>query len=217
MFDAEARLIICNDLYIDMYGLSREVIRPGCTLYEVIDHRKEMGSFPGDPEKYCAGIMAIVARGKMVSREVETADGRVIHVVNRPMANGGWVVTHEDVTDRRKAEQERDRNRECLALIIDNVPATIFVKEASDRRYVLVNRAGEKFWGMPRDEMLGKTAYDVFPKEEADKITDRDERLLRSDELLWLDEHPLQTPRNGTRMVTSKRRDRRPTGTETSG
>src|SRR4029453_1220546 len=143
--------------------------------------------------------------GKMIRREVETTDGRLLHVVNRPMANGGWVVTHEDVTERRKAEQERDRNREFLDLIIDNVPATIFVKRASDRRYVLVNRAGEKFWGMPRDEVLGKTAYDVFPKEEADRITDRDERLLQSDEQLWVDEHPLQTPRNGTRMVVSKR------------
>jgi PAS domain S-box-containing protein len=205
MFDAEARLLICNDLYIDMFGLSRAVVTPGCTLYDLIIHRMETGSFAGDPDKYAADILALVARGQMVRREVETTDGRVLHVVNRPMANGGWVVTHEDITDRRRAEQERDRNREFLDLIIDNVPATVFVKRASDRRYVLVNRAGEQFWGMPREEMLGKTAYDVFPREEAEKITERDERLLRSDEPLWVDEHPLHTPRNGTRMVISKR------------
>jgi PAS domain S-box-containing protein len=205
MFEADARLLICNDLYIDMFGLSRAIVKPGCALSEVIKHRKQTGSFTGDPVKYAADILALVAAGKMIRREVETTDGRVIHVINRPMANGGWVVTHEDVTERRKAEQERDRNREFLDLIIDNVPTTVFVKRASDRRYVLVNRAGEKFWGMPRDEVLGKTAYDVFPKEEADRITDRDERLLRSDEQFWVDEHPLQTPRNGTRTVVSKR------------
>jgi len=205
MFDAEARLVICNDLYVQMYGLSREVVKPGCTLSELINHRKDTGSFPGDPEQYCSRIMAAVARGKAASREVQTTDGRMIHVVNQPMENGGWVVTHQDITARRNAEQERDRNREFVDLIIENVPVTIFAKELRERRYVLVNRAGEKFWGIPRDQMLGKTAYDIFPKEEADQIAERDEQVLRSDELLRLDEHPLKTPRNGTRIVTSRR------------
>ena len=205
MFDAEGRLIVCNDLYIDMYGLSREVVRPGCPLDELVKHRKETGSVPGDPEMYRAEILALVRAARPRAGKSRRVDGRVIHIVNRPMANGGWVVTHEDITGRCRAEQERDRNREFLDLIVDNVPATIFVKEASERRYVLVNRAGEKFWGMPREEMLGKTAYDVFPKEEADRITERDEQLLQSRELRCFDEHPLKTLRNGMRMVTSKR------------
>jgi diguanylate cyclase (GGDEF)-like protein/PAS domain S-box-containing protein len=205
MFDAEGRLVICNDLCIQMYGLSREVIKPGCTLYELINHRKETGSFPGDPKQYFSTILAAIARGETATREVETTDGRMIHIVNRPMENGGWVVTHEDITKQRNTEQERDRNREFLDLIIENVPVTIYAKKASDRRYVLVNRAGEKFWEMPRNEMLGKTAYDVFPKEEADQIAERDEQVFRSHEQVWLDEHPLNTRSNGTRIVTSKR------------
>ena len=60
-------------------------------------------------------------------------------------------------------EKERDRNREFLDRIIENVPSIIFVKNASDRRYVLVNRAAENFWGMSRADILGKTANEVFP------------------------------------------------------
>ena len=60
--------------------------------------------------------------------------------------------------ERRDAEKERDRNREFLDLIIENVPAPIFVKEAADLRYVLVNRAGENFWGIARTDMIGKAA-----------------------------------------------------------
>jgi diguanylate cyclase (GGDEF)-like protein/PAS domain S-box-containing protein len=205
MFDAEVRLVICNDLYIQMYGLSREVVKPGCTLRELINHRKETGSFAGDPAEYCSTILATVVGGKTTSRVVETTDGRMIRVVNQPAENGGWVVTHEDITERSKVEQERDRNREFLDLIIENVPVTIFAKEVSNHRYVLLNRAGEKFWGIPRDEMLGKTSYDVFPKEEADRIAEQEEQLLQSLEPLCRDEHPFKTRGNGTRIITSKR------------
>ena len=95
---------------------------------------------------------------------MEATNGRSIHIVNQPMAGGGWVATHEDITERRRAEKERDQNREFLDLILENVPAPIFVKEADERRYVLVNRAGEKFWGIARADMIGKTTRRSSPE-----------------------------------------------------
>ena len=85
------------------------------------------------------------------------------------MEGGGWVATYEDVTEQRRTEQDRDRNRAFLDLIIDNVPSAIFVKSSSDGRYVLVNRAGEKFWGISREDMIGKTAEEVLPPSEAEQ------------------------------------------------
>ena len=84
------------------------------------------------------------------------------------MEGGGWVATYEDVTEQRRTERDRDRNRAFLDLIIDNVPSAIFVKNSSDGRYVLVNRAGEKFWGLSREEMIGKTAAEILPPAEAE-------------------------------------------------
>ncbi|WPO38981.1 putative bifunctional diguanylate cyclase/phosphodiesterase [Tardiphaga sp. 42S5] len=104
MFDASARLVICNERYIQMYGLSPKVVKPGCTLSELIHHRKKTGSFSGDPEQYCASILDRIAQGQTTSVLVDTADGHTMHVVDRPMAGGGWVATHEDVSKRQQAE-----------------------------------------------------------------------------------------------------------------
>jgi len=104
MFDSQARLILCNDRYIEMYNLSVEVVKPGCTLRQLVDHRKELGSFSGDPEQYCRGVLEEVAKGAAWSRTIELSGGRTIQVVNRPLPGGGWVATHEDITERKQAQ-----------------------------------------------------------------------------------------------------------------
>jgi diguanylate cyclase (GGDEF)-like protein/PAS domain S-box-containing protein len=204
MFDASKRLVICNRRYIEIYGLSPDVVRPGCTFKELMCHRMEMGTLEGDVDQICAELDERLLQKKTSSRIVEASDGHSFHVVNHPMPDGGWVVTHEDITERRRAERERDRNREFLDLILENVPAPIFVKNADDRRYALVNRAGETFWGISRSEMLGKTSEAVFPKEEADRIAARDDQLLQSDRPA-VDERQIHTPSNGIRHIVARR------------
>ena len=46
-------MIVCNGKYVEMYGLSTDVVKPGCTFRDVIRHRKATGSFTGDVERYC--------------------------------------------------------------------------------------------------------------------------------------------------------------------
>jgi diguanylate cyclase (GGDEF)-like protein/PAS domain S-box-containing protein len=119
------------------------------------------------------------------------------------MPNGGWVATFEDITEQLRIEQERDRNRDFLDQIIENVPAAIFVKNVDDRKYVLANRAAEKFWGASRADILGKTAYEVFLKEEADLIAARDEDLLQANALIF-DEREINFA-GGRRNISSRR------------
>ena len=45
MFDASARLILCNERYIEMYGLSADIAKPGCSLRELLDERKRANTF----------------------------------------------------------------------------------------------------------------------------------------------------------------------------
>ena len=104
MFDAEARLVVCNDRYVEMYGMSRDVATPGTTLHEILTHRKQAGSFAFDPTEYCRELTTAIVRDKTHSKHVQTLDGRTIAIVNREMAKGGWVSTHEDVTERTKVE-----------------------------------------------------------------------------------------------------------------
>src|ERR1051325_64198 len=104
-------------------------------------------------------------RREPASSTMELSDGREIFVHSQPTPGGaGWVVTHEDITERRRAEKERDRSQAFASTVIENVPATIIVKDARDLRYVLINGAGEKYYNIKREQMIGKTCYDVFPK-----------------------------------------------------
>jgi diguanylate cyclase (GGDEF)-like protein/PAS domain S-box-containing protein len=103
LFDATQHLVICNKRYLEMYGLSAEVVKPGCSFREVIAHRKETGSFVGDIDQYLEVVLRDVShRNVMV---ISTPDGRSIQVVNEPVPDGGWLATHEDITERRRAEE----------------------------------------------------------------------------------------------------------------
>jgi diguanylate cyclase (GGDEF)-like protein/PAS domain S-box-containing protein len=103
LFDSSERLIICNRRYIEMYGLSREVVKPGCTLRDLLRHRKTTGSFQGDVERYCDNVLR--NNRKSTTMVVDSADGRLIQVKNEPVPDGGWLATHEDVTERVRAEE----------------------------------------------------------------------------------------------------------------
>jgi diguanylate cyclase (GGDEF)-like protein/PAS domain S-box-containing protein len=204
MFDAAERLLICNRRYLEMYGLSAETVKPGCTLLDMLRHRIAMGTFARDPQEYRADLLATIAEGRTIRRITETGDGRTIAVVNQPMEGGGWVATHEDITERRQAEKERDRAKAFLDTVIDNVPVTLVVRDARNHRFVLVNRAAEELWGLPRAEMIGRSAHDLFPKDAADLIEARDAEVLQSGRQLFIDEHPMHTTHD-TRVITSKR------------
>ncbi len=104
MFDAQERIVVCNDRYIEMYGLSREIVKPGCSLRELFRHRAAIGHLKIDPDQYREDLLAELAKGEVVTWVIDTADGREISVTNKPMTGGGWVVTHEDITERRRAE-----------------------------------------------------------------------------------------------------------------
>ena len=95
-----------------------------------------------DPDKYEADLRSSTD-GRPARLIVNMPDGRVIVVLNHATESGGWVVTHEDITDLKRAEQERDRTRTFLDKIINNVPSNIVVKEVPSLRYLLVNRAGK--------------------------------------------------------------------------
>jgi PAS domain-containing protein len=98
LYDSSAGLIVCNERYLAMYGLSREVVKPGLSLRDLVLHRKEMGTFRGDVDEYLAAVMHGVAIGTTSEILTETPDGRSILIVNKPVVGGGWVATHEDVT-----------------------------------------------------------------------------------------------------------------------
>jgi diguanylate cyclase (GGDEF)-like protein/PAS domain S-box-containing protein len=136
---------------------------------------------------------------------LKAADGRTVQIVNKPLERGGWVATIEDITERRNLEEERDRNYAFLRQIIDHIPTQITVKDLRDSRYVLINRVAEAHFGMQCEEIVGKTAIDLFPKEGADIIAADDEKALNCPDGLFQDVRLSETKGRGVRFIKSKR------------
>ena len=127
MFDREKRLILYNSRYVEMSGLSPDQVKPGATLRDTLMHRKEVGSFFGDVDEYRATLDAAIAKGKTTSTVQNTADGRTIHTVSRPMPDLGWVATYEDVTERISARLLSARVRDGSAAFSESLISQAFL------------------------------------------------------------------------------------------
>jgi diguanylate cyclase (GGDEF)-like protein len=138
MFDAEARLVFCNPRYIEMYGLSPAVATPGCPLRELLEHRAAVGAFVGSPQDYIVELLEDVAAGKTAHGIVKAADGRVFSIVRNPIAGGGWIATHEDITDRQRAEERIVHMARHDALT--DLPNRLMLRERLDHELKRVKR-----------------------------------------------------------------------------
>jgi diguanylate cyclase len=103
MFDSSERLLVCNDRYLELYGLSRDDVKPGTTLRTLMHRRKAAGLLAPDPDEYRLEIVQKITSGETMSNIVERPD-RIIAVTTTPLPGGSWVSIHEDVTERRRAE-----------------------------------------------------------------------------------------------------------------
>ncbi len=332
MFDASGRLIVCNERYIRMFNMPADAVKPGCTLANLLQLRIDNGTYEketsGDPEQYAAQVIAQIAEGNPVPFVCELNDGRIISITNQPMPDGGWVATHEDITelrrrdasfqllfdsnpipmlvydldtlsilavndaavahygygreqfmamtafdirpvddrrrfgeflrnfqgtyeaeqtwrhqkadgtvfdvdvharaldyrghrasliavhditDRERAEERLRNSQKFLDAIIENVPAAILVKDVpigtddvEACRYSLVNRAFEKLFDVSRDQMIGKTVRDIYPKEQADAIIAENNETLHSNETLDLPDRELTTFGQESRLAAGQ-------------
>jgi diguanylate cyclase (GGDEF)-like protein len=105
MYDAQGHLTICNNRYYEMYRLPREAAQPGATVLDVLRARADAGMLNGEPETITSEILEAVAGGQTRGWLVDLPDGRTISVLVHPTADGGWVSTHEDITQRRDSER----------------------------------------------------------------------------------------------------------------
>lgn len=318
MFDSNKKLVVCNDYYLQMYNLSADIVKPGASLLEIFKHRVERGNLKGQAEEYCTDTLERFDRHEIVRRVVETEDGREIAITDYPIADGGWVATHEDRTEIRRreesfrllfennpvamwlfdretlkyiavndaalasygytreqfmsmtvldtragdpvvaeatiralpdiqnnqnvvqhrradgttfpvaicsrimdyegrkvrlaaitdisaqtmAENDLRRTKKFLDAVIENVPIPIVVKTAADGRFMLVNKASENLYGYRREDVVGKSLYDVFPKDRANRIATTDAECLSKENRISISDHEIPTPK-GERMITT--------------
>ena len=127
MFDQDQRLLVCNDRYIDMYGLSHELAKPGTTFRQIIEARIANGLYSGRPEQYLDERLGAAFEMEANTKVQELSDGRTIAVMHEPMPQGGWVATHEDITQLRRIEQQMSHMSRHDALT--DLPNRVLLRE----------------------------------------------------------------------------------------
>ena len=106
LFDAERRLVFANQAYADMYGLPAALMQPGTAWHDIVLFRVNNGVYGAEGrDKYVEHVQDTVDRTERFTELVSLADGRKINLIHQPLAEGGWVTTHDDVTDLKRNEE----------------------------------------------------------------------------------------------------------------
>ncbi|WP_246767917.1 bifunctional diguanylate cyclase/phosphodiesterase [Bradyrhizobium sp. CCBAU 53340] len=148
-----------------------------------------------------AGQVDLARLGELVSAAYEESDG------DRRRTDRAIKLMIEELEQTHKcAEQNLLRAREFLDSIIENIPIAVFAKDAADSRYILLNRAGEDYYGMPREDMLGRTPEQIFPDDIARVVNEQDRRVVDSGTPMLLEGHVLQAGVKGRDRVVNSRK-----------
>ncbi len=172
LVDATGRLIEVNDNYCRMTGFSREELL-GRTIFDQDAEESRDVAF--------AHMQKILATGSdRFETRHRTKGGGAIDVeisVVLQVQKRQLIVFVRDITERKQAEQQVEENSRFLATLIDTLPVPLFYKDTKGK-YLGCNPPFEEYIGVPRSELIGKTAYDISPKDLADRYQEADQQVF---------------------------------------
>lgn len=164
LFDADDRLVIHNQQYLDLFPAIADLIQPGVRFEDLVRAAVERGQLPeaaADPETWIEDRVAAHRRSNGTFF-YHTARGRRILVNERSLPDGGTISGYLDITELKAAEQKLREQEETLRLITEAVPVLIAYLDA-DERYGFINRIGEEWHSRPRHQIIGKRLDEIAP------------------------------------------------------
>jgi diguanylate cyclase (GGDEF)-like protein len=178
-FSGDQKLIVSNQKYSDIYNLPPEATRPGTSMVEVLNYLFASGSFLRvEHDEFVSSRVAMVATGERQQSVVELMNGRTVLVTHQPMPHGGWISTHEDITERREA----DRNIRFLAhhdALTGLSNRALFVEKLDDA-VARLYRHGEPFTVLMMDLDRFKNVNDTLGHPAGDQLLQETARRLKS-------------------------------------
>ncbi|THD45598.1 MAG: PAS domain S-box protein [Bradyrhizobium sp.] len=180
MFDASGHLIVWNDRYVEIYGMSPELIRQGVSIHSIIEHRRQAGNLDIDADVYVSELrQKLIDEGKSAST-ARLKDGRTISVVNTSTADGGWVEIHDDITERVRNEEDLFAQATELARInmrfdaaLSNMTQGLSLFDA-DKRLVIANGRFRELYGLPEELVTPGTPLPLILQHHTDRGAKRE-------------------------------------------
>ncbi len=201
LFDRETlQFVAVNDAALTCYGYTRE---------QFLSMKVTATHAEGGPSAEAAIRALPEIQNDQNVKLHRRADGTTFSVAicSRVMSYEGRKVrvsAVNDITAQKLAENDLRRTKKFLDTVIEHVPLPIVVKTVKDRRFTLINKASEELHGYRRDDTVGKTLYDIFPKKRADQISAQDAECLQTEEKMVMREYPIPTP-YGDRLIVTKK------------
>ena len=165
------------------------------------------------PEERDAVSVTIANFGEFYQSSVPgtqlTASGRQLRILTfaRRLRYGGEdcvLVANIDVTESERSVMELNRTQIFLDAVVESLPSMLFVKDAQDGRFVLLNKAGEKLLGVARQDLIGKTDFDLFAPEDAARFREADKAVITAGEPVTIDNEIVSTPIGRRSLRTQK-------------
>ncbi|WP_312407051.1 EAL domain-containing protein [Rhizobium sp.] len=202
IFDAKnLNFLAINDAGCSLYGYTRQQVLT-------------MNALEMRPEAERASIRStIIGFGESYISEKPgthlTASGGELRVLTfaRRLRHAGRdcvVVANIDVTKSEQAQNELASTQIFLNAVVESIPSMVFVKEASDGKFVLLNKAGEQLLGTSRHDLIGKSDLDLFNQEDAERFREADKAVVASGKLVTIENEPLATS-SGIRSLRTQK------------
>jgi PAS domain S-box-containing protein len=205
--DQERGVVDFNQRFLELWGVAEEVVR-GCQHELLLERTAPLVS---DPDEFQRRVLELYGNPTSSSHdELDLRDGRILERFSSPIhlpggAAHGRVWFFRDVTMRRRTEEEMRQMSRFLDSIVENIPHLVLVKDAAHLRLLRMNRAGEEMIGWRREELLGKSAFDIFPPDQAAVLDADDRAVLASGKPGSIEERVIETRERGTITVHSKK------------
>jgi PAS domain S-box-containing protein len=201
----DGRALRCNPSAVAFLGLNPDSLANA----RVADLLPELCK--PDAERWWRASESLTARERVYLERVgPEGRRRALELGHSPILDEagkavGAVLVLQDITERKRAEEELRATGQLLDSIVENIPNMIFLKRADDLRFVLFNKAGEQLIGFERGDLLGKNDYDLFPKEQAEAFTAKDREVLKRPAVMDISEEPIDTHHRGRRILHTKK------------
>jgi len=167
--------VVCNQVYLEMYGYAPSEVKPGMSIRELIALRQARG-LHGDTDAQDSARDWIADPNADLTISKRFSDGRIISVRRRMREGGGYVVTHEDITERHRLEQNEQEARELLTAVFDAAPAAIICLDPGGR-VMAWSRGAERLFGYAAAEVIGGP-YPLVPEGKQEEFKQLFQRAL---------------------------------------